>query len=164
MGRPQFATPGTGANTGEKVAGVDRPDILKKDLTQTGSVASGNTENTDLTAPGGSIYILRNLLIIVNSDSDATSGTHYMQVRMLNTSVEAIKGESNYNTNLTFNNSVWASADVTQRPGTASGQVQAIQSLTATDSKPITFKYTNNTDAAMENDRQIVAIVEERNA
>lgn len=158
MGRPDFSAPGT-QGSGQVVAVSDRPEIKSLNASNGGTVASGNTEVTEIYAPTGSTYTVRSLELVVTADIDATTGSHRWDIRPMG-HIGTLLGKSNYNTSLVFVRNHWETADLKDQPPTGE-TVAAVQALKATENSPLQIRYDNDTDVAQENDRKIKAIVEE---
>lgn len=152
MGRPQFAQPGTSGG-GQTVAVTDRPELDTLNVDQSGSLASGATETVDVFAPTGSVYELQAAQMKVNPDGTATSGTHQLQVRPMGASIPLIYGKSGYTTAVSWWRGYWESAGQTAAPPDDAAAVMNLQQAKATENAPFQLSYTNNTDAAQDNDR-----------
>lgn len=155
-GGPPWSQRGT-KNGGQTVAVNNRPEIVYKELTQTDPVPAGSTESVELYAPPGSVYEVLQMRIHVNSDADATTGSHKYVLDSAG-EIFTILGSNNHDGELRFERGWWRSGG-TNQPDDRAAMQQAMQSLRADENQPIKFRYQNETDAAMENDRQIQVVV-----
>ena len=154
MGRPQFAQAGTRGNN-EAVAVSNRPELEVIETIQSTSIASGSGEITDVYAPSGSVYQLNALNIHIDADPDWASGSHIVSLRgaaMKNG--QAIQGKSDYTTRLRWQFSEWRNANQTQIPSDTMASLYAMKDIRADENQPMKFKYTNNADAAQDQDRE----------
>lgn len=152
MGRPQFAQQGT-RGSGDTVAVSDRPEITNVDASTSSSIASGNSEQTEIYAPTGSLYFPMAMWIRCDADADATTGNHQFIVRTSG-NVKVGKGRSTYNTAINYQHQHWHTADHTQYPNDEAAQAMIPERMAATENEPITIGYYNNTDVAQENNRR----------
>lgn len=158
-GRPDFSQSGT-AGGGQTVAVTNRPEVEGLNSDQTGSVAAGATETVEIYAPTGALYHVRAMTLNVGFDGTATSGTHEFQVRTAG-NIRALIGEANFDAKIAFEGGIWTAANTKQQPSTEAGQVATLINVEATENEPVKVLYTNNTDAAQDNDRLIRLTVEE---
>lgn len=158
-GRPDFSQAGS-SGSGQTVAVTERPELVSQNADQTTSVAAGSREYTEVYAPAGSIFNINQVKVIVEPDATALSGNHTVGVRPINKST-ALHGNAPYSSGLEFTNRYWRRAATDSLPPSAAAQGAAINSLRATETRPLTFVYTNNTDAAQDNARQYQIIAEE---
>jgi len=128
--------------------------VVHKDLTQTGSVASGNNETVDVTAPDGRIWFLRTLKIFVPPDADATSGSHRVEVTVRPNFVQVLLGKSSYDNSINYSRAYWRSADLNSEPAGDVAPQQVVSDILIDDANGIQFLYHNGTDVAQENDRE----------
>lgn len=158
-GRPDFSQAGS-EGSGQTMAVNERPELANLDASATDSVAAGNREVTEIYAPSGSLYKIVALDISVKPDADATTGDNRVMVRPMD-QLAVLQGQESFDSRLRFARSHWEGASISAQPPSAAAQTQAVQSIKATENAPIVFWYDNNTDAAMENQRRYLLVVEE---
>lgn len=157
-GRPDFSAAGS-QGSGQVIATNSRPEVQDVMATTTGSVAAGNTEITEVYAPTGSVYNFLSAYFFVSPDATATTGTHQIKARPLDRFL-SLQGRSTFDTAIQFK-SGWQSANDLQRPSTDAAAVHALSNLRATENAALSMRYINNTDAAQDNDRNMIFVVEE---
>jgi hypothetical protein len=158
-GGPPWSQRGTKGG-GQTIAVNNRPKIVRKDLTQTTTLASGASETVELYAPSGSVYKIRALAITCDVPGTATDGTHYFQIRSLG-NVAVLLGRSDYTSHLMWNNGHWFTANVRQEPNTEAAAIESIHGTMATADNPIRIEYWNNLDVDQTNERSIEFLIEE---
>lgn len=159
-GREEFTTPPTSASSqsGGTVAVSNRPEVRNVTRRQTNTVPAGSVEAIQIFAPIGSNYNLRAVFVLARATGG--SGTHGWiienagQVRFLNV-------KSSASDNARFDNGHAATATDTEQPPSPAAQQIAIQNARATENKPLTIKYLNDTDADQTQDRKIRLMFEE---
>lgn len=157
-GKP-WATRGTRGSE-ETLAVNDRPEFETKDVTQTSDVASGGTEVVEVYAPTDSLYRLLWMDVKVQPPGSATANDHRMEVKPADPGPQGLIGFSDYQTKIEFNNRVWQSANSYQQPSNEAAQGANVAALRASNSLPLTFKYSNNTDVTQSNQRRIRLVLE----
>lgn len=161
MPRPEFSQPGTRGG-GQKIATNDRPEIKTVDASTTGSIASGNVETVEVTAPAGSIYRVRMVRLYCGPDGNATSGSHRFKVYYTAPfDLNALYGKSAYNSELNFDSGYWKTADQVARPPDQAGPQNIVETLRATPNTSLARLYRNNLDVSMDNERSTMFLVEE---
>jgi len=153
-GRPDFSQPGTDGG-GQTVAMQSRPEIVNIDESTTDSVASGTVERIDIYAPTGSVWNLLGAYMTAPdpSSSGATTGDHTILCETAG-QVRFLRGVSEYNERVSFDNGHWKRANKTEEPDSAGGQQTAIQAARADENKPLTIKYLNDTDSSQDGERK----------
>lgn len=159
-GRPDFSTPGT-MGSGQTIAVSNRPELRTVDATQTGTLASGETEVTEVYAPTGSIYDSFNIFVRVDNPSSAASGNHYVYVETSG-NVRSLFGKSDYATWVRFQHSAWMDANLEVWPTDEAAAMLAVGALKASENQPVRFSYNNQTDVEQPNDRIYKIAVEEQ--
>lgn len=159
-GRPDFSNPGS-QGSGQVLATNNRPEVKKVTATQTGSVAASSSETTEVYAPTGSIYNVLAMQVYVPSDATATSGQHVMVIRPMG-HFATLRGENTYAGDISYDRGHWnkVGTDGASPPDEAA-QAEYVRALRATENSPITILYQNQTDAAQDNNRKILFVVEE---
>jgi hypothetical protein len=159
-GRPDFTTPGT-QESGQHVATQNRPDIRTAEPADAGNLAASSGERIEIYAPAESVYNVVGLKIDVPSIGNATSGNHYVYVKVgINPQVNLLYGNSDYNQEISYDRSHWRFAKRADPPDTAAQQ-EVISRLKATESMPMAFRYYNNSDATQAGDRSYQVVTEE---
>lgn len=159
-GREDFSTPGNGGED-NTITIQQRPGIVSLDESQTGDVAAGETEVVSVYAPTDAIYEAEAMQLVCNPPGGATSGAHSFAIRPAGTFIESMRGQSNYDSGLTFNRGIWTAADKLQYPQTEAAQVAVIDSMVADENDPLEIRYINQSDATQSNERRIRLLVKE---
>lgn len=159
-GRPDFSQAGS-EGSGQHVATVDRPELQSLNEDRITSIASGAAEHVEVYAPAGATYTVNNLALRCAAEGTAVSGTHGFIVYP-DVELNSLVGKSLYSSESRFDYGFWVVADDLQRPKTEAGQIEMMQSLTATENSPINIRYNNDTDVAVDNTRKIRLLVKER--
>jgi len=158
MGRPEFSQPGTQGG-GQTVAVNNRPNIVKKSLTQTDTVAAGGSELVEVYAPAGSVYTLKQIQLDVAGIGSATQSDHRFLLESAG-HVYAVEASSSYADKLTVWKGSYQNATNLKRPDSDAALVQQIQSMQATENQPIRVNYLNRTDADQTDQRDINMVLE----
>jgi hypothetical protein len=145
----------------------NRSKLTVVDLSDNTSVTDGGGTNTQtLTPPAGKIYIIRDIYYSCAAPVGDTSGTH--KIRALCTYVSTarvlIVVKGNHSTSLTITAGTMI-GDSDETPADGRDQHELIKSgfIHASNTYPIAFEYTNNTDAAQTGTRTLEILVEEIN-
>ena len=158
-GRPDFSQAGTQGG-GQTVAITERPEIQILDLDQTGDVSSGQLETIEVFAPTGSVYTVQQMFLKAPAISGATGTAHIMYIG--NTpKLNATRGDANPTSELMFRNGHWDKADVDKQPPDPAAVTLSLQTVTATENRPLKITYYNLTDNTQTSKRTIRLTVKE---
>lgn len=152
MGRPQFAQSGT-QGSGQTVAVNNRPEIESITQNQSGDLAAGGGEITEIYAPTGAVYQVTNAFLRGKAIGSATSGRHEIIVKSAGSNV--MVGGSVYNSVVEWDQGYWSTADERQYPPNEVVALQLMHNLRATENRPLGIVYKNNTDATQTQERSV---------
>ena len=159
MPRPEFSQAGTNGG-GQTIAVNQRPKLHTLNLSQTREVVAGDTSTTEIYAPQGSTYQIEGAFLQVSGVPSSGSGRHTFDLKPMG-SLISLRGVSSYSDELRWQFSHWSSATQTKLPADESAAMSAMRDLRATDSKPITVTYFNDTDSTQTEQRTIKFVVSE---
>lgn len=157
-GRPDFTDPQTGGK--RRVTVSNRPEVREIGFSSGNQIASGDSEVREVFAPTGAIFRAIGIDIAAQPVANATTGTHRISVRPLNSAVALMRAEGSFDQALTFRGSEWNQADLNVARPTPTGQ-ESVRSLRATENAGIAVKYVNETDAATDGFRFLTLVAEE---
>jgi len=136
----------------------ERAKVVVKNYTQAtadvGSVASGSSESITINPPAGRIWKVLNIRMKTSSDADATSGTHSMEIEGESILPRAVYYRSTYDTRVCISQYTIRDANSAALPPNNNELILALQQSVLTPDEGLTLKYSNDTDAAQENDRE----------
>lgn len=126
------------------------------------SVPSLSVENIYIYAPSGKNARVTAVHIAIPPVLGSTAGTH--EITLYNgTSLAILEGESVNDVDIIFNFGFWRVANIHYYPANFAAQAQVVRSIRFSDTLPLHFLYTNDTDVAQARDRTIELLVEEMN-
>ena len=133
-----------------------RPKLKRLNYDQTDTVASGgNYDHVTVQPDAGKIWYVRNITLMVQPPTGASSGYHYFLLRDSTWIIRWIIVNSTYSTGITVRYLTPEIADATVLPEDKSAFAQAIRSIVITNDKPLYVSYYNNTNANQTGTRTI---------
>jgi len=166
-GRPEFSNPGMkGGNDrlSSEITTARQKSAKRKEYNQTTELPSGEKEQVEIYAPAGTIWYVRSVSFQANAPPGATMDDH--RLFFLNPGgmwhEAANEGKASYNEPIRFSNNSYRNADISQEPSDTAAQVEISSNFVIDENRPLTVDYTNRTDVAQTEARNIaLAVVEE---
>lgn len=119
--------------------------LASSDYDQTLNVAAGSAVSVNITPPLGELWRVKGLYLRVLAPTGATTGTHYLGVRMGDADRgEVLRGTTAHNKLLYMIDNSWFTDVDTKAP---SDQANAVRNLVCSNAVPLSVRYSNNTDA-----------------
>jgi len=150
-------TLGAEVDTTVTVSGSESVELV--DLTQSGSVSSGNAEVVSLTAPTGFVFEVLSVTLIVRGISGAGGINQKLSIRAGGGKLVIAGATSSPTSPVRYNQSYWIQADVEANPASPGDQTAAVRGTRADDSIGINIRYKNNTDSNQTADREYKLLV-----
>lgn len=114
-------------------------------ITEGDSVSSMASDMTYIIPPVGKVWQILNMFLLTVAPLGAATGTHYFSLGLAGT-MNILKGESVFGSNLRWDYSQWDLADSEQKPSDVVAAQNALSNTHIITEGPLNVLYRNNTD------------------
>jgi len=136
--------------------------VTQIQASQTSTISPGDTQQTVITAPSGTVLEVLTLRVVITGPGGASTGDHGIIIFGPNSRNIFLQATANGSNNVRVNHGFIRQADDKQRPSTEIAQQNQIRSLLADDTNGIIISYGNRTDVDQTNTRNIDIVALER--
>lgn len=133
--------------------------VLHLDLSTTGTINSGNSEDVLIQPSKGQIYRVIDMYLFAPAIGGSANNHHIYIKRDKTTDINLMLGTNVGTSNIVFNYGSWSTV-ATSSPSAIRDCQLMFQNLIASNTEPITITYDNQTDTNQTNDRKYLVTVE----